>query len=98
MKLSICLQSWIFKSFSDAAADATSAHKIVILWVILGPLQNHRHRSFSASGDYLVIPYVFLENDLKIYVFLAVASEVAAALASAVTSLKDSKIQLSITV
>ncbi len=30
--------SWIFKLFSDAAAYAT--HKRVILWVILGPLQN----------------------------------------------------------
>ncbi len=45
----LCDHSWIFKLFSNA--DATSAHKIVILLVILGPLQNHRHRSYSTAGD-----------------------------------------------
>ena len=74
---------WIFKWFNDAAADAgiDATHKLVFLWVILGPLENHRHRSISEFSDSLVIPLVILENDLKMHVFLE--SAVAAALAPA---------------
>ncbi len=53
----------------------------------LESLENHRHRSFCAAGDYQVIPQVIMENDLKIHVFLvAVESAVAVTLASTVAS------------
>ncbi len=54
---SINAQSWIFKSVNYAAATADDrvAHKIVILWVILGPLENHRH---------LALPVIL--NNIKI--------------------------------
>ncbi len=59
----------------------------MIIWVILGPLQNHLR---STDIDHLalpVIPYAILENDLKIHVFLAaVESEVASAVESVVTA------------
>ncbi len=47
--------------------------------MILGPLQNHRHRSFSAAGDSPVIPWVILDNDLKIHVLLAAVESALAA-------------------
>ena len=43
-------------------------------WTTADSLENHLHRSFSASGDSLVI----LENDLKIHVFLAAVESVVA--------------------
>ena len=64
------MRSWIFKSFSDAAAnaaanaDATAGHKKRSLnsdylcdsWTTSESLENQRHVSFSASEDSLVIP------------------------------------------
>ena len=63
----------------------------MILWLIIGPLQNQLR---ITGSDYLarpVILLVILENDLKIHVFLeavelAVASVVASTVASAVAS------------
>ena len=61
--------------------------------MILRPLENHWHRTFSASADSLVIPWVILKNDLKIYVFLAaVESVVAVAVVSAVASVVASAV------
>ena len=96
--LDIIVLSWIFKSFSesttDAAADASNKIEIfnrdslVDSWTTPESLENHRHRSFSVSGDYLVIR----ENNLKIHVFfleLAVASVVDVASAAEVVSAVD---------
>ncbi len=56
----------------------------MILWVILGTPQNH----LRITGiDHLARPVV-LENDLKIHIFLAVASAVAVA-AAVVSRFKD---------